>query len=494
MPLIENTIKTTSSALSLCLLLGACAVGPDFVAPSSPTPYSYGPDGMPMITAEAQTEHGGAQRFMANGDVPAAWWALYESPSLNHLIDLAVRKNPSLDAARASLRVAEETTAAARGNYYPQIDGNASVQRSKSSGSTKPYSVHSTSVSVSYVPDVFGSTSRAVEALEATQDSQRFELEAAYLSLTGNVVTTAIQEASLREQISATKEILAAQQKQYEMMKTQFEVGAIARQTLLAQQTTIASTQATIPPLEQQLAATRTQMSVLLGQLPSESYAVSFDLSSLKLPTNIPLSLPSKLVEQRPDIQASLAQLHAANANVGVAMAAMFPQFSLTGSYGVAAASVSDMFSPTTALWGLAAGLTQPIFRGGELLHTKKAKEAAFDQAAAQYRGVVLSAFKDVADSLKALESDAQTLKAQLEAERAASESLALTTEQFNAGAVNAIDLLNAQASYQQAKISLIKAKAARLSDTAALLQALGGGWWQREGSIATPKEEKKTP
>lgn len=472
----------TPTALLLVLLLASgCAVGPDFKAPASPDVASYGPDGLPVKTAASATEMGGEQRFLAGGDVPAAWWTLFGSAPLNNLISVAVKSSPTLDAARAALRVAEENAAASYGSFFPAIDGSASAKRSKTSGSDKPFTLYNTTVSVSYAPDVFGGTRRDVESMEAKAEAQKFELEATYLTLTTNVVTTAIQEASLREQIKATQDIIDAQKKVLALMKTQMDVGAIARPAYLSQAATVASNEATLPPMEQQLAATRNLMSVLLGQLPSQDIGARFDFASLNLPQDLPVSLPSKLVEQRPDIRAARANLQAANAGIGVAMAAMLPQFPLTASYGVAAAQMSDMFSPTTALWGLAAGITQPIFHGGELLHQKRAAEATFDQTAATYRGVVLSAFKDVADSLKALESDALALKAQLDAEQAAKQALDLVEQQYKAGAVSYINLLTAQTTYQQAHIAAVKARAARLSDTAALFQSLGGGWWNRE-------------
>ena len=461
-------------------LLSGCAVGPDFKSPEAPNVGAYGLNGMPVKTESSKTDFGGEQRFVTGGDVPADWWTLFQSPSLNSMIEAAVKSNASLEAAKAALRVAEENAAAGYGGFFPSIDGSTSVDRSKNRGSEKPFTLYNTSVSVSYAPDVFGGTRRSVESLEAKTEAQRFEVEATYLTLTSNVVTTAIQEASLREQIKATKEIIALQTKQLELMKTQLDAGAIARPAYLAQSATVSSTKATLPPLEKQLSATRNLLSVLIGRYPSEGPLASFYLESLKLPQDIPISLPSKLVEQRPDIRAARANLQAANANVGIAMAAMLPQFPLTASYGVAAMSAADMFSPTTALWGLGAGLLQPIFKGGELLHKKRASVAAFDQSAAQYRGVVLGAFQNVADSLNALETDAQALKAQLEAERAAAQALDLTQRQYKAGAVSYIAVLDAQASYQQSKIALIKAKAARLSDTAALFQSLGGGWWHR--------------
>ena len=472
--------KVFPAVALLSLFLGGCAVGPNFKKPEGPTSNNYGPDGLAIKTDSAKTELGGEQRFLAGGDVPAAWWTLFQSPSLNNLIDIAVKSSPSLDSARASLRAAEENAAASYSGFFPAIDGSASDKRTKISGNDKPYTVYNTSVSLSYAPDVFGATRRNVESKEAKTEAQRFELEAAYLTLTTNVVTTAILEASLREQIAATQDIIESQKKQLKLTKAQLDAGAIAKPAYLSEVAAQMATEATLPPLQKQLSATRNLLAVLLGKYPSEPIPASFDLASFKLPSDLPVSLPSQLVEQRPDIRAARANLEAANADIGVAMAAMLPQFSLTGSYGVSAARMADMFSPTTALWGLAAGIVQPLFHGGELLHKKRASEALFDQAAAQYRATVLSAFQNVADSLKALEADAAALKVQLEAERAASQSLELIRNQYNAGAVDYIALLTAQTTHQQAKIGLVKAKAARLSDTAALFQSLGGGWWQR--------------
>ncbi len=479
----QKILRRSASVIALTFALtfvSGCAVGPDFKTPDAPQVQSYGPGAMPGKTESSATDLGGEQRFVPGGDVPAAWWTLFQSEPLNSLIAEAVKSNPSLDAARAALRAAEENASAANGSFWPAIDGNAGAQRSKARGTTTPMSLYNTSVSVSYAPDVFGSTRRNVESLESKAEAQKFEVEATYLTLTSNVVTTAIQEAALREQIKATKDIIAAQKKQLELMKTQLDVGAIARPAYLSQASTVAATEATLPALEQQLAASRNLMAVLLGRFPSNEVTAQFDFGAIKLPQDLPVSLPSKLVEQRPDIRAAQANLQAANADIGVAMAAMLPQFSLTGSYGVGASSMSNMFSPTTAIWGLAAGIAQPIFHGGELLHKKRASEALFEQAAAQYRSVVLSSFEDVANSLKALEMDALALKSQVDAERAAAQALDLVQQQFKAGAVSYIDLLNAQTAYQQTKIALIKAKATRLSDTAALFQSLGGGWWQR--------------
>jgi NodT family efflux transporter outer membrane factor (OMF) lipoprotein len=466
------------------VLLNGCAVGPDFTKPESPKVASYGPNGMPSATNGTQSDFGGIQRFQPDGDVPASWWTLFQSAELTHLITRAVQANPTLDAARASLHSAEETAAASRGAFFPSIDGSATTTRSQTTTAANPYSIYNASVSVGYAPDIFGGTRREVEASHAQAEAASFELEAAYLTLTSNVVATAIQEASLREQLAATKDIVEIQKKQLDIMKTQLDAGAIARPAYLQQQTAVANSEATIPPLENALAQTGHLMSTLLGSYPNERAPATFSLASFKLPEALPVTLPSNLVEQRPDIRAARANLQAANAQIGIATAAMMPQFPLSASYGVSARQLSDMFSPGTALWGLAAGITQPLFHGGELLHKKRAVVANFDKSAATYRGTVLTAFKEVADVLSTLQSDANALNAQVSAERSAGEALDLVTKQYNAGAVSYVELLNAQSAYQQAKLGLIKAKASRLSDTAALFQALGGGWWNRSEDI----------
>lgn len=475
----RTALSSTALVLALVLLSG-CAAGPDFKSPDAPTITRYSPDGMPVITASADTELGGMQRFRIDGDVPSAWWKLFENPQLTRLMDEAIQANPSLEAAQAALRVAQETAAASYGAFLPTIDGSADVTRSRTA-TGKTANLFKTGVSVGYAPDVFGGARRTTEAAEARVQAQKFETEATYLTLTANIAEAAIQEASLRGQISATKDIIAAQRKQLELTRARFNAGAVAKTAVLAQEATVAASEASLPPLDKALTETRNLMAVLAGRFPGEGVNAGFDLSGFKLPDEVPLTLPSKLVEQRPDIRAARANLEAANADIGIAMAAMLPQFPLSASYAVGAGSLSNMFGPTTALWGLAAGITQPIFHGGELLHKKKAAVAAYDQAAAQYRATVLAAFQDVGNALKALETDAQALMAQLASERAAAASLELTEQQYNAGAVDYVALLSAQAAHQKSQIALVQAKAQRLADTAALYQSLGGGWWNRE-------------
>jgi NodT family efflux transporter outer membrane factor (OMF) lipoprotein len=342
-------------------------------------------------------------------------------------------------------------------------------------------------VNVSYAPDVFGGQRRQIEATAALADYQRFELEATYLTLTANVVTAAVQEASLRGQIAATNDIIKAETDQLDVVQHQFEVGAAARTDVLTQQSEVATSQATLPPLQKQLEQQQHVLLALIGRFPSEARRDHLTLASFRLPTRLPVSLPSQLVEQRPDVRAAEAQLHQASAQVGVAIANRLPQFNLTGDYGSAALSTATLFTPTTIVWSAAASGTQPIFHGFQLLHLQRAAEAGYDQADAQYRNTVLAAFQNVADALRALQLDAATLKAQEGAVRAASATLDLSRSQYKLGAITYVILLNAQRSYQQAVLALVQAQAARYADTAALFQALGGGWWNRADVVPDP-------
>jgi len=487
-----------AALLVASFLLNGCAVGPDFKAPEAPAAGSYTEQGTLYMTAGTEGTAGAPQRFAVGADIPAQWWVLFHSEALNKLINQALIANPDLQAAQAALREAQENLSASEGAFFPSIDGSAGTTRSKSSNTgsaakTMPsFSLYNASVSVSYPLDVFGGISREVEGVEAQKEVQRFALEAAYLTLTSNVVTAAVQEASLRAQIAATQNIIDDERKQLDLLKQQFELGAVAKAAVLAQESTLAQTLATLPALEKQLSQTRHQLMALAGRLPSEGLEATFDLSQLHLPESLPVSLPSQLVAQRPDIQAATAQLHSASAAIGVATANMLPQFTLTGGYGISATQIASLFVPGTAFWSVGASLLQPIFRGGELLHKKRASEAAYEKTAAQYRSTVLAAFQNVADVLRALETDAQALKAQVTADKAAEDSLKLAREQFNAGAISYLSLLTAEQTRDQARIALVKAQAQRFADTAALFQALGGGWWNRESSSAKATEDKQ--
>nr|WP_296001636.1 efflux transporter outer membrane subunit [Rugamonas sp.] len=474
--------------------LAGCALGPNFKTPAAPAgaaDASYTPTPMPAQTVSAPGIGGAVQRFAPGQDIPAQWWSMFQSPALDQLIRAALTQSPTMAAAQASLRQAQENYKAEAGTLaYPAVNAALGAQRERASVLTtgqpggSVFNLYNASVNVSYAPDVFGVTRRTLEGAQAQVDYQRMQVEATYLALTANVVTTAIREASLRAQLKATREVLDALTRQTALIDKQFSFGAIARTTVLTQRTQLAQTQATVPPLEKALAQTRHQLSVLVGRLPSEAGLPEFQLDALTLPEQLPVSLPSALLRQRPDVRASEELLHQASALVGVATANQYPQFTLSGSYGSSALTPADVFKSSSVIWSLGAGITQPIFNGGALTAKKHAAEAAYDEAAAQYRGTLLGAFQNVADTLRALESDASTLKAQAEAESLASQSLALATSQYKLGAISNLSLLDAERVYQQTHITLVQAQAARYADTAALFQALGGGWWNR-GALA---------
>lgn len=484
--LFRNAIVPVVGVLGLA----ACAVGPNFKRPDAPSVQDYTATRLPEQTAAGSGTAGSAQRFASGQDIPAQWWRLFHSKDMDQVIRRALADNPTLAAAQATLRVAQENVRAQTGGaLFPSVDGQVSARRQKTSGASfgQPgapsnlFNLYNASVSVSYALDFFGGARRELEALESQVDYEHYQLEGAYLTLTSNIITTAVKEASLRGQIRATREILDAQEKQLGMVERQFELGAVTRSDLLAQRTQVSQTRAGLAPLELELERTRHQLAVWSGQLPAEAALPEFELDAIDLPEELPVSLPSSLVRQRPDVLASEALLHQASAEIGVATAALFPQITLNGSYGSETSRSHDLLTGGTNVWSLGAGLLQPLFHGGELTARRRAARFAYKQAAARYRETVLQSFQNVADVLRALESDANALKAQAEAEAAAREGLDLTQKQFELGAVSYLSLLNAERQHQQARVGLIQAQALRYADTAALFQALGGGWWNRE-------------
>lgn len=473
------------------IAISGCMVGPDFHASKAPNATSY--TGSPKPTKTVSTPNAGnsgkAQYFITGLDIPGAWWTLFHSEKLNNLIVIGLVNSPNLAAAKAALRQSQETLyAQIASTMIPNLTGQLSAQRQAFSnslfGGSSPSSIfnlYNASVNVSYTLDVFGGARREIEALCAQVDFQRFELEAAYLTLTTNIVTTSITVASLRAQIEATEALIQSQANQLHIVEKQFHLGGASRADILTQQSQLEQTRATLPPLQQSLAQNLHALSVLIGVLPNENQLPKFDLYSLHLPSQLPVSLPSSLVRQRPDIQASEALLHVASAQVGVATANLYPQISITGSYGWESDIVNKLFKPSTNIWNIGGTLLQPIFDAGALRAKRRAAIAAYEQAGAQYRQAVLLGFQNVADTLRALEHDAKELKAQKQAEIAAHNSLLLTQQQYRLGGVSYLSLLTAQRQYQQAKIGRIQAQAARFNDTAALFQALGGGWWNRK-------------
>ena len=471
---------------------GCAPVGPNFKTPPGPQAARYTEAPLPAQTASAATAAGVAQHYVPGGDIPADWWELFRSPALDKLVRMALADSPTLDAARAALVQARENLNVQYAVLYPSVDAAAGVKRQQTTGAPlglansppNMFTLYNASVNVSYAIDIAGGARRELEALLAQIDYRKLQLEAAHLALAGNVVTAAVQEASLRAQIASTRDAVAAQEKILGVVEKQFALGAVARADVLAQRAQLAQLRATLPPLQKGLAQTRNALAALTGRFPDGAGLPESELAQLQLPQALPLSLPSELARQRPDIRSAEALLHQASAAIGVAEAAKYPQLTLSAGYSSAALKSARMFSSAAEAWSLGAGLLQPVFHAGALEAQRREAVAAYDQARAQYRQTVISALRNVADVLEALDGDARTLNAQAEADASASESLELVRRQFALGAANYLALLNAERQADQAKIGLVQAQAARFADTAALYQALGGGWWQRKQNI----------
>lgn len=469
------------------IALASCAVGPDFKRPEAPPGDRYTDQSMPAATAASDIAHGGAQQFAAGGSLQRQWWILFRSEPLDRLIEQALRDSPTVASAQAALRQAQETLAAGRGATWPSVNGQLAVTREKYPGASigQPsnflFTLYNASVNVSYTLDVFGGIRRQLEALQAQVASADFQLQATYLTLTSNLVTTAIREASLRAQIRATEDIEKLQQDQLKIVERRFNLGAVTKSDVLSQRTALAQTRATLPGLQRQLSALRHQLALYAGRAPESADLPSFELDGLELPLQLPLSVPSDLVRQRPDILSAEALLHAASARVGVATANLYPQITLTGAYGWEALKTSQLFKNASNDWSVDPGLLAPIFQGGTLRANRRAAVAAFDEAEANYRETVLTAFSNVADALRALQTDALALQAQVEAQRQAREAFDMASYQFNVGGTSYLTLLNAQQQLQQTRIAVVQAEADRFADTVALFQALGGGWWSDE-------------
>jgi NodT family efflux transporter outer membrane factor (OMF) lipoprotein len=472
-----------------CLAIASCAVGPNFEKPAAPDVTNYEPHPPATTDAASNVAGGEAQRFGNGNDVVGDWWTLFHSKQLDDLIEQSLAKNHDLKSAQAALNVAHENVLAQRGSFYPNVTAGFSASRHQDPpGALAPvpatnqflYNLYTPQVSVSYMPDVFGLNRRTVESLEAQRQQVRYQMIATYNTLTSNVVVAAIQMASLQMQIAATREIIDSNSKLVDILHYQLKKGVVSGLEVAAQDSQLAQAKAALPPLEKQLDQERDLLAVLCGQYPSEAPDEKFDLSSLKLPQDLPLSLPSELVAQRPDVLQAQEAMHAASAQIGIAEANRLPNLQLTGNAGSTALELGQLFKSGTGFWSLGADLTAPIFDGGTLMHQERAAKAAYVQASEQYRSVVLTAFQNVADTLAALEHDAEGLKAAAAAADAAKVTLDLSERQWHAGTASYLSLLSAEQANQQARITLVLAQANRYADTAALFQALGGGWWHR--------------
>jgi NodT family efflux transporter outer membrane factor (OMF) lipoprotein len=474
------------------LLLAGCAVGPDFKKPAAPAVSDYTDHPLAPTVTSTNVSGGEGQRFAKGGDIAGDWWTLFHSPPLNELIELALTNNPDLKAAQAALSVARENVLAQRGAYFPSVASSLSASRQKQSKQLAPtpnypsvpqefqYSLFTPQVSVSYSPDVFGANRRSMESMKAQEQGIRFQMIAAYTTLTANVVVTAIQTAAVQAQIDATRQLVDLNSNMVEILRYQLTKGYASRLDVVAQESQLAQVNTTLPPLLKQSAQLRDLLAVLAGRFPNQAPSEKFELSGLHLPLEIPVSLPSQLVAQRPDVLQAEANLHAASAQIGIAIANRLPNITLTADAGSTALSIDKVFSTGTGFWGLGAAATAPLFEGGTLLHQERAAKAAYVQAAEQYRSTVLTSFQNVADTLTALQQDAEGLKAAATAADDAQETLDLSQRQWKDGYISYLALLSAEQAYQQARINLVQAQANRYADTAALFQALGGGWWHR--------------
>ena len=473
----------------LAILLAGCTVGPDFQKPAAPAVDRYTPQPVGTLPASRGVAGGEAQHLASGADISADWWSLFHSAPLNALIDEALKNNHDLKAAQAALRQAHETRLAARGPLYPSVSAGFTATRQQDPpGALAPvpsnnaflYDLFTPHLGVSYMPDVFGLTRRSIESAQAQEDAARYQMNATYTTLTSNVAVTAINLGAPQTQIEATRQLVTIESDMLDILRYQQDKGYSSGLDVAAQEAALAQTKAALPPLIKQEAQLRDQLAVLVGRFPANAPADNFALETLTLPQEVPLSLPSALVEQRPDVLQAQENMHSASAQIGVAVANRLPNITLPANAGSTALQLGQIFASGTGFWNIGAALAAPIFDGGTLKHQEYAARAAYDQAAEQYRSTVLGAFQNVADSLVALQQDADGLQAAAKSADAAQRSLDLTQQRYKDGYAAYLALLNAQQTYQQARIALVQAQASRFQDTAALFQALGGGWWHQ--------------
>jgi len=467
--------------------LGGCAVGPDFVSPPPPQVSRYTPEPLTKI---------GGERLVIAGDIPQRWWQVFHNKNLNKLIEAAIEHNASMDAAQAAVRIAYYGAEAQKGAFLPQLGANSNdsyqfqsgQQKYQGAGPTNPFAIYTKQLSVSYTPDIWGANRRAVESLEAQTDLQRYQLEATYLSLTTNVAAAAIQEASLRGQIAATREVINEAQQMLTILRKQYALGAVAVTDVLTQQTAVGQMMELLPPLEKALAQQRDLLTALAGQYSTAEVPETFNLKAVSLPRDLPITLPATFVRQRPDVRAAESNVHAVSAQIGVAIAARLPNVTLSASAGYSAFSFAQLFTPIvspplsqgSSFWLGNNNINAPIFDGFTLINKQKAAEVALTQAEALYRQAVITAFQNVADALRALQADDKAVKAATYVEQSAKKNFEIVKKQFfmkEGSAVNMLAVLNAQQAWLLAAVARVQAEGARLGDVVGLFMALGGDW-----------------
>jgi len=463
-------------------MFAGCAVGPNFVRPAPPDTDRYTHE---LLTEANLAANGQTQHFIPSNMLVANWWQLFKSPELDAVVNKAIHNNPTLQASEASLRQSQDNMRAGYGVFFPQIQAEAGASRQRTSSlsqgvqtSGKIFNLVTFSSSVSYAMDVFGGARRSVESLRAQADYQRYENVAAYLILTSNVVNTSIARAAYAEEVHATKHLIKLQKEMLRLTLAQARAGISPYANVLSQDGLIAANQALLAPLEQNLAQAEHLLATLEGEFPSQADLPRINLNGLSLPVNLPVSLPSDLVNQRPDILAAEAQMHAASAKIGIATALMFPSFSLNGTFGTSGTNFGNLTVASGKFWSIGPVATIPLFQGTTLWFGRRAAINAYQQSRANYRQTVLGSFEQVADSLKALEHDAEALQARVEAKQATGEALKLLQSNYRAGLVDYLAVLTADVQYQETSIAYLQAVAKRYQDTVALFVALGGGWW----------------
>ncbi len=471
-------------------LLAGCTVGPNFQRPTPPPGAGYLPSGAPVRTqaGPAGLPGANAQTLAYGQDLPGAWWSLFRSPELDALVARAIKANPDLDTARASLRSAQAQLAYQRGGLYPTAALSGQASREKDSLTLSPtlnapiqlFSLYTVQLAISYTPDVFGGVRRGIENSAALAEQQRYELEASYLTITTNVAQAAVQSAGLKAQIDAYERLVAIDQDLLKLYGQEKALGQLAQADVSGQIAALAQAQAQLEPLRRQLAQSQDLIAELTGRTRAEFPDPPLSLNALTLPATLPVSLPSRLLDQRPDVRAAEANLHAASAAVGVAIAARLPSITLSANGGGASTGIGSILTHANDFWTLAGGFTQPVFQGGQLLAKQRQAKALYDQARAQYRSTVLQAFQNVADALQAVQIDAAALNATGQAEQATLKALQIARAQQQLGQLNGAQVLATEQNYRLALQAQVQAQTARYTDTIALFQATGGAWWNR--------------
>jgi NodT family efflux transporter outer membrane factor (OMF) lipoprotein len=482
---LKRNSKRMAAAVVVTILglAEGCTVGPHYHAPAPPSVTSYTPQTLPDETVGSACPAGTVQHFNPSAEIPAQWWTLFHSAKLNAMVSEALQNSPTLAQATARLKQAREELRARTGaTKYPSVSGSASVQQEQLNlaaygipfPNPSPFTLLNGSVAVSYALDLFGANRRLIEGLRAEREYQEWQLKGARLMLAGNVTAAAIRQAQLQEQIEITRKMIEVQQQELRIMELRYRSGGVSDYDIRSQRTAVAQIEATLPPLEQQMDITHDQLALLIGQSPAEARIPNISLDTLRLPEELPVSLPSVLVKQRPDIRAAEALLHQASANVGVAVANEYPQILLTGSGG----GIGTSFLTGGDIWNVGASLAQPIFNGGALLAEKRKAQAAYDEAGGVYRQTVLEAFREVADTLYAIQHDAETLHARAEAASDADAAYRISARRYQAGGISHLNLLEAQRQQLQTALDRTNSAASRFVDSATLIQALGGVWW----------------